>query len=131
MPRPQNRQMHRDNNETSILVTVSDPQRRKPLALLSGDVDFTKETENVGKDVPLVLVPHHGSKKNLNKAFYESLTAQECINLLSCGTRYEIPDEKVIKDICEATRSKGTSCTIILAKGRHFKQSENAIFFSR
>ena len=121
MPRPRNKKMHEDNNETSILVTISDPERKKPLALLTGDANFTKVTENVRKDVPLVLVPHHGSKNNSNKAFYESLTAQVCIYLISCGThrKFAFPDGKVIKDICDATRSKGTSCTIILTRGRH------------
>ena len=122
MPRPQSKKMHQGkDNETRILVTISDPERKKPLALPSGDADFTKGTENVRKDVPLVLVPHHGSKNNSNKAFYESLTAQVCIYLISCSTyrRFQFPDEEVIKDICEATRSKGTLCTIILTRGRH------------
>ena len=72
------------DNLMGIIVTITNPHTKKPLALLTGDADYKMQTQNEWKHIPLVLVPHHGSKNCSDSAFYKSCTAHTY--LISCGS---------------------------------------------
>jgi hypothetical protein len=91
----------------SSIVVVAEYKGHK--MLLTGDargdhilagLRATKFLEKDGFHVDLLKVPHHGSSRNLELEFFESVTADHYV--ISADGKYDNPDEEVLCWIAQA-----------------------------
>ena len=126
--RPTNKHRHGNTNDTSIVLTITDPSNPdRILACLTGDININiYQTEQIRamKQIPILLVPHHGSKYNSEYIFYKR--CQVDTYLISCGNhkRFRFPDKEVLGGICHAAIEAKRRVCIILTNGRHLNSGK-------